>query len=157
MEVLAEVPTHFDRHSQSAATLDRCFISLPGHVIFAHEVLLRVHADPAELSAGRLSDHGLMHLVIRPQAPARHDQRGIPAFIFQEPLYRHMYQKLRDQTELPRGEPLVAWSRCKELMILAARMTRDAIMAGVSSTMSSSSAARAMVLRATARAVWRQD
>eukprot|EP00959_Pyramimonas_sp_CCMP1952_P298024 6234164-Pyramimonas_sp.AAC.1 len=124
-EVRADVPTHFSRQQRTASAIGRAFLSIPEHFLLDTDVFLSVDADPLEMSQGRLSDHRVLLLNLEGKAPGNDADHRIPDAVFCDVRYLVILDGLVAAAELDRFPPVARWRHLEDLVIEAAKQTRD--------------------------------
>eukprot|EP00959_Pyramimonas_sp_CCMP1952_P322981 6758466-Pyramimonas_sp.AAC.1 len=98
---------------------------MPEHFLLDADVLLNADSDPLEMSQGRLSDHSMLLLNLKFKAPGGAAAHRIPDAVFSDVRYKAILEKLVDAAGLDRIPPVTRWQHLKDMMIEAAKQTRD--------------------------------
>ncbi|CAK0837872.1 unnamed protein product, partial [Prorocentrum cordatum] len=157
MEVRIDFPTHYDVHRHKSSTLDRLYVSLPPEAVFGISMRAYLASDPAALSDKKLSDRGILVWELSNAKDPGRRYCPIPEWICKEPLFATTFAKVVAFSRIPE-DPVEAWKITKANISVAARATRDVLTREPdSSTRAPYPDARLLVLRAAARAHWRED
>ncbi len=150
LEVHDDVPTHYTSSSKTLSRIDRIFISSPSWMALQLRLNISLKMDPEAVHAEEISDHTPITLPISARDRLDRDAQPIPPHVFKLPGFASWLSTLTDMADLQSLSVLLRLRRFKELMLEAARLTRnDALLKG--------KVIQVMVARSIARAVWRQD
>jgi hypothetical protein len=153
VDIASDLDTRYDSGTNLLSRLDRTYVSIPTWLIMQLHLQSSVVQDALSLHDQKISDHAPVILSIAEKRRLSQDEKPIPRFVFDSPLYLESLTALVHAANLDALSVPLRLPKFKQLIREAARIARN-------ETLSSNDSAahpRSTIFSSIARCVWRND
>ena len=145
--------SRYDSCADALTCLDFVYSAAPPSLLAQLHVNFPEDFDPRTLHSKGISDHAPVGFALRTRRPQKKKSQLISAHVVNHPSFRLAHDELATAVDLDSLPVHARWFAHKTIIKAAAKLTRNALLAGDCDT----PFARAQSLATVSRAVWRQD